>query len=1521
MNKKILTIFLALLLSIVLIGCNDTVELTTTEVEKTNNSSQFDFDSNITIPELDVDGIDDDDEWDNATNELVYGNNGNVTVKMYLGDEALFVYFEVLDTNIMTLGYNNGDDVTRSDSVEFYIDTDNDASPNPQDGDFQINIGAHGKARILSGSGGSWGTWNGMIDYAVVLNGTINDESDTDTSYTVELMLPYEQIGLEKTDTFGFSLGHVDKETSGNVSAEDYGWYGFAYNSQFSDPQIPSKYIVLLDGSYYNRDALPLENITLSGIVSDNSDSPLAGVTVSIEGTDKTTVSDALGAYSFTDVDRNTGFTIVASKDGYIAYTVSMTRQETEDLSAIKHNISLINASTVQYTDLSLTVINVLNPLVNGVTVKVSGTTIEATSNASGLVSISDIPVTSTITLLLEKDGYRTEEVVIQTNEIVVDGITDLGQVEMFIRPFESFYFAGSKGINGFTTEIVRGIDGIHINFITDTAFEASEAIEMFIDTKESGTTRDATDYRVNFSGDGSISILQWGTETVLDTATSGIIATVTPDGDGAIIDAFIPYSFLDITPSEIFGVSFGCWSGVVNDWDGWGYNGFIAPEIPSQYVRVGIDNTLYKADSNVSVVTISGNAGLENIKISVGDNFILSDASGDYSIIITEASSYELDFSLTGYVSQTETLLPSAFTNGLATVDVTLVAYLNSLTGTISEDSVTVTVVGEEIVTTSTDGGYSISDIPTDAELTVTFEKEGFVTVTITLTVEDLNGEAIVEDITMISSTTVGTINGTVTSYEGLVCGATLAINGTDYTTTTNELGVYSFVDVVQDNYTITVSYTDYENIEYIISASDYDIDHEIVITKAPGLTGVFSGKDSHEAFDPIEGLVVREADGIRITFTTSEEFAYDGTSKEVIEFFIDTKTSETSRDETDYLFMLRSDGTLGIVNWNSGGNEDASTLVFTQSSQEMELFIPYAFLGIDANEIFGISMGEWNDFASDWDGWVFNGTFVAPENPQAYVRVAADNQLYEATSNEPIAPPVPGETGLFATKTTHEAFDSISGFILREETGVRMTFTTLEEFQFDGTNMDKIELFIDTAASGTSRDETDYLFILKADGTVQIVNWNSGGNEDTATIVFTCTAREMEVFIPYAFLGITATDVFGISLGEWSDFASDWDGWSYNETFIAPENPQAYVRVGLDNLLYVADNNDVVVEVISGETGLFATKATHEAFDSISGFITREAEGFRFIFTTEEEFVFDGTNKEVIELFLDTGLSGTTRDETDYLIMLRSDGTIGIVNWNSGGNEDASTLVFTFESQKMEVFIPYAFLGVTSEDIIGVSMGEWNDFAADWDGWSYNGTFIAPENPQAYVRVGLDNLLYEATSNEVIVNPGLTGEFATKTSHEAFDSISGEIVRGELGVTFTFTTAEEFQVDGTTLERIELFIDTGASGTSRDETDYLFMLRSDGTIGIVNWNSGGNEDTSTIVYTFTSTEMVVYIPYAFLEITSTDVFGISIGEWSDFASDWDGWSFNGSFVAPENPQAYIRVGLDNQLYEAASN
>src|SRR5690606_2451603 len=83
-------------------------------VVKTPSDEQFNFPGNYTPPELTIDGVADESEWESAP---VIAEYRDVTVKMYRGDEALFFFFDVLDDNLLTQGNANDDTVTRSDSI------------------------------------------------------------------------------------------------------------------------------------------------------------------------------------------------------------------------------------------------------------------------------------------------------------------------------------------------------------------------------------------------------------------------------------------------------------------------------------------------------------------------------------------------------------------------------------------------------------------------------------------------------------------------------------------------------------------------------------------------------------------------------------------------------------------------------------------------------------------------------------------------------------------------------------------------------------------------------------------------------------------------------------------------------------------------------------------------------------------------------------------------------------------------------------------------------------------------------------------------------------------------------------------------------------------------------------------------------------------------------------------------------------------------------------------------------------
>lgn len=273
--KKTKYIF-GLLALVVLSGCKATPTseesqpITTSEIGATSenpivndivmDTNPFDIGGNFEEPELTIDGLMDEVEWTSpewASPDVTIARNGTNEAKLrfYRGEKALFAFYQVLDTNILTDGFANGDPVNRSDSVELYLDTDNDGINNQGD-DVQINIGVHGRTRILTGSDNVWGTWNGLVNFEVQVMGTINDESDIDTGFNVEIMIPYSAINMTRNDVIGFSLGAPDRYLAGgNIVGTNYDWFGWHHEGVFIDPQQASAYMVLTNNQIMTRAA------------------------------------------------------------------------------------------------------------------------------------------------------------------------------------------------------------------------------------------------------------------------------------------------------------------------------------------------------------------------------------------------------------------------------------------------------------------------------------------------------------------------------------------------------------------------------------------------------------------------------------------------------------------------------------------------------------------------------------------------------------------------------------------------------------------------------------------------------------------------------------------------------------------------------------------------------------------------------------------------------------------------------------------------------------------------------------------------------------------------------------------------------------------------------------------------------------------------------------------------------------------------------------------------------------------
>ncbi len=117
------------------------------------------------------------------------------------------------------------------DSIEWFIDTLNDGggSTDPNSA-YMLTDDYHGIVSLLntqydasgSSSGAPSGSWNGNWQASVRINGTNNNNTDTDSGYSLEVKIPWSSIGYSSPPSedsiVGMSFAVNDKDASGLTS-------------------------------------------------------------------------------------------------------------------------------------------------------------------------------------------------------------------------------------------------------------------------------------------------------------------------------------------------------------------------------------------------------------------------------------------------------------------------------------------------------------------------------------------------------------------------------------------------------------------------------------------------------------------------------------------------------------------------------------------------------------------------------------------------------------------------------------------------------------------------------------------------------------------------------------------------------------------------------------------------------------------------------------------------------------------------------------------------------------------------------------------------------------------------------------------------------------------------------------------------------------------------------------------------------------------------------------------------------
>ncbi|MDR2202391.1 MAG: hypothetical protein LBP26_06520, partial [Clostridiales bacterium] len=731
----------------------------------------FDFDGNYEAPELKVDGKADDPEWGSAPVFATFGNSthsGNVTAKAWRGQKAMFFFFAVTDNCLLTYTNNGGDDVNKGDSVELYINT---LESEAKCTGYQINLGVNNKTRIMLASGAldagwsaRWGSWNGLIDYEIFLNGTLEDGNDTnDTGYGVEVMVPYGQIGITNQDPVGVALGRVDRfNDAGATAGVHWDWYGWSYSGHNVDPQIPTTYpIYMPDGTLIDRDTLPKPAATVGGTVTEQgAGTPIAGVAVK-EGETLVATTGEDGRYAVSGVNPELSHTYTFEKDGYYPVDVTAARAELRAANGglVTKNMQLINSATAPKSTIQGTVKNIVNGVVGNATVAIKNTSIAATTAADGTFSIPDAPITDGATLLISKSGHVTEEVVKAQADFNDGAVTALGDLNLSLNyNTQGAAVGGAAGCDSFGIKITRTLTGVRFVLTTTTKFEKGnsaatrEGVILYLHSGALPTANKA--FAPTFWADGATPTYDKTGTSWASPSLAGVTYTVVgaDEDTGATVTVNMSYDYFRLSntgfaPTDVFGFSAGVQSynsSGTRVWDGFGYDGFIDPMVFTGYVRVAANNSLYKADSNNTNVTASGtvygkdDAPVSGAAVTLGAASTTTDAQGAYSLTFNKPSSDQaLTVKADGYEWGTQTLGASDFASSLAkTANFNLTERLNTVTGYVKNidgvgiEGVTVeaksgvTVINSAV--TDASGAYGIANVTAYGELTIAASKEG---------------------------------------------------------------------------------------------------------------------------------------------------------------------------------------------------------------------------------------------------------------------------------------------------------------------------------------------------------------------------------------------------------------------------------------------------------------------------------------------------------------------------------------------------------------------------------------------------------------------------------------------------------------------------------------------------------------------------------------------------------------------------------------------------------------------------
>ncbi len=202
-----------------------------------------------------------------------------------------------------------------------------------------------------------------------------------------------------------------------------------------------------------------------------------------------------------------------------------------------------------------------------------------------------------------------------------------------------------------------------------------------------------------------------------------------------------------------------------------------------------------------------------------------------------------------------------------------------------------------------------------------------------------------------------------------------------------------------------------------------------------------------------------------------------------------------------------------------------------------------------------------------------------------------------------------------------------------------------------------------------------------------------------------------------------------------------------------------------------------DEITEIVN--LGTIELAKSYVAFGKLTSKTWTNYEAFNFSTTRDKDnlyiqassdngvFFSDGRNSK-LEAYISVGEVASERDQNVYQVVLNSAKELYYKNYGDKTITDVPSYEedHSDESTSIEFTIPFSMLGITANDILGLSLGLWSETDSDWAPMEdlTKGNIHAVETPSSYVRADKDNLIFLNTKNEYYVAPTYDKDTLTK-------------------------------------------------------------------------------------------------------------------------------------------------------------